>query len=107
MGAVVEKDIFLAFSAPITPQTAQTLMLNIAQQIQQGFTTLHLLFSTPGGQVDAGITLHNTLRALPVRLIMHNTGNIDSIGNAVFLAAEERYASPNSRFMFHGVGFEV
>jgi ATP-dependent protease ClpP protease subunit len=30
----------------------------------------------------------------------------DSIANAVFLAGNERYASPASTFMFHGVGFD-
>lgn len=30
----------------------------------------------------------------------------DSIANAVFLAGNERYASPASTFMFHGVGLD-
>ena len=47
------------------------------------------------------------LRALPVKLITHNMGNVDSIGNVIFLAGAERYACPNSTFMFHGVGFDV
>ena len=33
--------------------------------------------------------------------------HVDSIGNAVFLAGEERYACPHSTFMFHGVGYDV
>jgi ATP-dependent protease ClpP protease subunit len=33
-------------------------------------------------------------------------GNVDSIGNAIFLAGDERYACPHSTFMFHGVGFD-
>jgi ATP-dependent protease ClpP protease subunit len=32
---------------------------------------------------------------------------VNSIGNVVFLAGEERYACANSNFMFHGVGFDV
>lgn len=54
-----------------------------------------------------GMTIYNTLRALPFRLTTHNVGNVDSIGNAVFLAGEKRYACPHSTFMFHGVGFDV
>src|SRR5207248_11341171 len=34
-------------------------------------------------------------------------GNVDSIGNAIFLAGDERYACPHSTFMFHGVGFDL
>ena len=32
---------------------------------------------------------------------------MNSIGNVIFLAGAERYACPNSTFMFHGVGFDV
>ena len=54
-----------------------------------------------------GMNLYNVLRAMPFRLITHNVGNVDSIGNAVFLAGEKRYACPHSTFMFHGVGFSI
>lgn len=54
-----------------------------------------------------GLNLYNILRALPIKLITHNVGNVDSIGNAIFLAGEERYACIHSTFMFHGVGFDV
>jgi ATP-dependent protease ClpP protease subunit len=54
-----------------------------------------------------GITLYNVLRAMPFTLTTHNVGNVDSIGNAVFLAGSKRYACKNATFMFHGVGFDV
>ena len=54
-----------------------------------------------------GLNLYNVLRALPTKLITHNVGNVDSIGNAIFLAGVERYACPHSTFMFHGVGFDA
>ena len=38
----------------------------------------------------SGMTLYNTLRAMPFELITHNVGNVDSIGNAVFLAGDLR-----------------
>jgi ATP-dependent protease ClpP protease subunit len=53
-----------------------------------------------------GITLYNFLRGASFKLIMHNIGNVDSIGNAIFLGANERYACAHSTFMFHGVGFD-
>ena len=53
-----------------------------------------------------GLAVYNILRGIPFGVITHNAGNVDSIGNAIFLAGEERYASPHSTFMFHGVGFE-
>jgi len=54
-----------------------------------------------------GMNLYNVLRAMPFHLTTHNVGNVDSIGNAVFLAGEKRYACAHSTFMFHGVGFDI
>lgn len=53
-----------------------------------------------------GMNLYNVLRGLPISLTTHNVGNVDSIGNAVFLAGSKRYACPQATFMFHGVGFD-
>jgi ATP-dependent protease ClpP protease subunit len=53
----------------------------------------------------SGINTYNMLRAMPFDLVTHNVGNVDSIGNAVFLAGKQRFACSNSTFMFHGVGF--
>ena len=65
--------------------------------------TIYFLFSSSGGSVNAGITLYNFLRALPVEIVMHNTGSIDSIANVIFLAASKRYAAKHSTFLFHGI----
>ena len=73
----------------------------------QGVQTVHLLISTPGGNVMNGLNIYNVLLGMPFELITHNVGNVDSIGNLVFLAGRKRYACPHSTFMFHGVGFDV
>jgi ATP-dependent protease ClpP protease subunit len=65
-------------------------------------TTLYFSFSSKGGDVVAGITLYNFLRALPVQVVMHNIGSVDSIAIAIFLSAHVRYACRHSRFLFHG-----
>lgn len=54
-----------------------------------------------------GLNLYNALRGLPINLATHNVGNVDSIGNALFLAGTQRYACPHSTFMFHGVSFNT
>ena len=40
-----------------------------------------------------GLNLNNLFRGLPFELITHNIGNVDSIGNAIFLAGA---ASPST-----------
>lgn len=98
---------YVSFSAEINPQTTESLISVLANLVNQRVKTVHLLLSTPGGQVMNGLNLYNVLRGLPIELITHNVGNVNSIGNAVFLAGSKRYATPQSTFMFHGVGFNV
>jgi ATP-dependent Clp protease, protease subunit len=97
---------YVSFSAEINTNTTESLIATFANLANQKITTVHLLISTPGGSVTNGINLYNVMRALPFKLVTHNVGNVDSIGNAIFLAGAERYACPHSTFMFHGVGFD-
>lgn len=99
--------VYISFSADINPTTTQGLLGVLAQQAQQGTRCVYLMISTPGGNVMSGLNLYNVLRSMPFKLITHNVGNVDSIGNMIFLAGEERYACPHSTFMFHGVGFDI
>jgi len=68
---------------------------------------VYLLLSTPGGSVNNGLTVYNLLKGMPFKLTTHNVGNVNSIGNMIFLAGTKRYACPHTTFMFHGVGFDV
>ena len=68
---------------------------------------LYFLLSSNGGEVVAGFTLYNFLVSLPIEIAMHNVGTVDSIATVVFLAGDERYASPHSTFLYHGVSFTV
>jgi len=99
--------IYVSFSAEINATTTETLIALLAQQANQGVREVYLLLSTPGGMVMNGLNLYNVLRGMPFRLVTHNTGNVDSIGNVVFLAGQPRYACRHSTFMFHGVGFDI
>src|ERR1700689_2577824 len=97
--------VYVSFSAEINANTTESLLATMAQCANQQVQEVHLLLSTPGGAVMNGLNLYNVLRGLPLTLVTHNVGNVDSIGNAVFLAGERRYACPHSTFMFHGVAF--
>ena len=69
------------------------------QKINERKDFFYILFSSPGGNVSNGITIYNFLRALPVRMIIHNIGIVDSIANVIFLGIDERYAVPHSSFL--------
>lgn len=108
LSAAKEENItYLSFSSEVSQKTTEALLGTCADLANKGADTVHLLLSTPGGNVLNGITVYNVLREMPFKLITHNVGGVNSIGNVVFLAGEERYAVPDSTFMFHGVGFDV
>jgi ATP-dependent protease ClpP protease subunit len=108
---------YISISAEINVTTTEQIIAvatNLVTQPQGNpaqphppFNRLYFMLSTPGGQVMNGINIYNVLRGLPAKIVFHNVGNVDSIGNAIFLAGDERYACPHSTFMFHGVGFDV
>lgn len=96
--------VYLSYYDVINEQKAKSLMEACANTIAQTKPSqLYFLFSSTGGSVDAGVAIYNYLRALPVPLVMHNIGSIDSIANVIFLAADQRFATPNSSFHFHGI----
>lgn len=103
--AIGTSTVYVNFTADINPNTTESLLATMSMLIQKKVETVHLLLSTPGGSVMHGLTLYNFLKKPPFELVTHNIGNVDSIGNAIFLAGQKRYATQVSTFMFHGVGF--
>ena len=101
------KVVYLSFSAEINVKTVEQLLAFCADKVNNGFDEIHIGLSTPGGNVRDGINAYHVLRSLPVKIVMYNTGAVDSIGTAIFLAGEERYAGSATTFMFHGVGFDI
>ena len=93
------KIIYINFYDGINEAKVKTLMSLLSDVVaRQKPETLYFLFSSPGGAVGAGIVLYNFLKALPVEIVMHNTGSVDSIGTVIFLAGAKRYAAVHSSF---------
>jgi len=96
--------VYINYFDVIDMQRAQMLMSTCTQILGQFQPDkIYFMFATPGGQVDAGIALYNFLRSIPPKIVMHNMGAVNSIGNVIFLAGDERFANPNTTFLFHGV----
>ena len=98
---------YLSFSAEINQKTTETFLGACTKFCNDGADELYVLLSTPGGNVMNGLNIYNVLRGLPCKITMHNVGNVDSIGVAVFLAGGNRRTCDLATFMFHGVGFDV
>src|SRR5438128_377646 len=100
-------EVYASFTGDVTPASAQNIIATLSQVASQGVSKVTLMLSTLGGSVMHGQAIYNTLRALPLQVVMHNVGCVNSIGNVVFLAGDERYACEHSSFMFHGVSLNV
>jgi ATP-dependent Clp protease, protease subunit len=98
------KTIYINYFDIITDAKIKVLMAVCSELLaKQKPDVLYFLFSSNGGNVNAGITFYNFLKALPVEIVMHNTGSIDSIATVIFMAGTKRYASKHSTFLFHGI----
>jgi len=60
------------------------------------------MFSSTGGNLQAGFTMYELLRSLPVPVTMCNVGSVESIAVIVYLGASIRIAAPKSTFKLHG-----
>lgn len=96
---------YITFSTDVNPATTQNLLNIMGNCVNQRITEVHLLISTGGGSIMHGVNAYNVLRGMPFKLVTHNVANVDSIGSALFLAGDERYACPSATFMFHGVAY--
>lgn len=94
---------FIRFMAPVTPQSATSLMKVIDKHLAQGASHIHLMLSSPGGSVFHGLSIHNFLRGAPIEVTTYNFGTVDSIGVVIFCAGTKRCSVPHARFLIHGV----
>lgn len=61
------------------------------------------MISSGGGDVFEGLSIAAYINALPMKTIMHNIGQVDSVATAIFASGKERIGRKNASFMFHGV----
>jgi len=104
---VSRKPVYVSFCGRIQRESMNALIGTCTELANAGVDALYLMLSTPGGSVESAVAAYNLLRGMPFRVTTHNVGSVDSMGNVLFLAGDERYACPHSSFMFHGVGFNV
>jgi ATP-dependent Clp protease, protease subunit len=97
----------LMFSAEIDQRSINQLVAYLVDLHRSGATKLTLAISSPGGNVNAGITGYGALMSVPFDLETHNFGNVDSIAILLFLAGKTRYATQGASFLFHSVGFNL
>lgn len=64
---------------------------------------IYLFISSPGGHVESGDLIFDTIRFIKPRVIVIGSGWVASAGALIYVAAnkEDRLALPNTRFLLH------
>lgn len=62
-----------------------------------------VIISSPGGHVESGDMIHDTIKFIKPEVRVLGTGWVASAGALIYVAAkkENRYALPNTRFLLH------
>lgn len=89
------------FTGPINYITVNNIRDAILKSILQNATSITMIFSSEGGDLNSGLSLYHFLRALPVPLTMHNFGSVESIAVLAYLAADTRLVVEDGRFLIH------
>lgn len=99
----LDKDLYIRFMSPVTPFSTERLLTIIDTYLRQGIERIHLLINSPGGSVTHGLAIYNFLKGIPIEIITHNFGTVDSIGVILYCAGVKRFAVPQARFLLHPV----
>lgn len=93
----------LVFNGPINEATMSRLIITVQEKVRQGAKAITILINSNGGGVDAALAAYGYLRGLPVTITTHNFGVVDSAAVILYCAGTKRLASPDSRFVLHGL----
>ena len=61
----MDNETYIRLTAPIIQHSAEKLLQIVDQKYRSGVRKLHLLLSTPGGNVAHGINIYNFLKGGP------------------------------------------
>ena len=101
------KECYIRFRAIVNEDTIRDLLATIDQKYREDYNKIHLLISTPGGNVKDGLDTYNYLKSIPLKIYTYNVGSIDSIGVIVYCGGEKRFSVPHARFLLHPVGATI
>lgn len=112
--SLVEKHYFESRIVMVTGEINHTLaervcvsLLALANASNDPIT---VIISSPGGHVESGDMVHDTIKFIEPRVRVLGSGWVASAGALIYIAAakEDRYTLPNTRFLLHapsgGVG---
>ena len=92
---------YITFTAGVTADSVQRLLAAV-DAAATAAPQVHLLFASPGGNINSGLTAYHLLRAMPTELVTYNAGSVASIAVIMYLAGVRRYVARRAKFLTHG-----
>ena len=103
----VEKHLFEArtvlITGGITMELAQTVCARLLALAQVSSDPITVIVCSPGGHVESGDMIHDTIRFIKPPVRMLGMGWVASAGALIYAAVprERRFCTPNTRFLLH------
>jgi len=94
----------------INEKAARETISQLLAMGEESRDPIRMVISSPGGHVESGDAIHDMIRFVGAPVKVVGTGWVASAGAHIYLAAakENRYCTPNTRFLLHqpmgGVG---
>lgn len=87
----------------ITQDVARDVCTRLMAMAHVSDDPITVIVSSPGGHVESGDMIHDTIKFIKPEVKMLGTGWVASAGALIYVAAtkENRFALPNTRFLLH------
>lgn len=93
----------LFISEGVNAAVAKRTIAALLTMDAMGQTPIKLFVNSPGGEVNSGFAIYDTIRFIKSEVKIINTGLCASIATIINIAAkkENRFGMPNTRFLIH------
>lgn len=103
----VDKHLFEArtvlITGPITQELARDVCSRLMALAQVSNDPITVIVSSPGGHVESGDMIHDTIQFISPEVRILGMGWVASAGALIYISVpkERRYCTPNTRFLLH------
>jgi ATP-dependent Clp protease, protease subunit len=97
------KSRYIVLTGEINDRVAASVVTRLIALASDSDKPINFLISSPGGHVESGDAIHDTIKFVRVPVNMIGTGWVGSAGVHIYLAAEKqrRFCTENTRFLIH------
>ena len=91
------------FSEAVTAKSAERIVANLLLLDQASQEPIYLYLNSPGGEVNSGFAIYDTIRYIDSEVFVITNGLCASIATIINIAVDkkQRIALPNSKFLIH------